>query len=104
MCKPCPYVLTQRHVHAHTQPLLQMVLPKPGEGPSRDLMMKGFWNVNIYAEASDDAGNKQIVQGKVAGKHDPGYYDTSRMLLECGLALALQVETATLLQACDYCL
>ncbi len=32
-----------------------------------------------------------IVTGRMAGKRDPGYWETSRMLLESGLCLALQV-------------
>lgn len=33
-----------------------------------------------------------VVTGRMAGKRDPGYWETSRMLLESGLCLALQVR------------
>jgi len=69
------------------QPLLKKVLPSPGEGPSRELQMKGYWNVTLVGKSEDGS---RAIMGKVGGKNDPGYYDTARMLLECALALSLQ--------------
>ena len=33
-----------------------------------------------------------VVKARMGGKRDPGYWETSRMLLESGLCLALQVR------------
>jgi len=71
------------------QPVLKLVVPKVGEGPSRDLQMKGYWNLRMVGKSED--GSTQLL-GKIGGKNDPGYYDTARMLLECALAMALQVS------------
>lgn len=84
--------------------LLKKLLPKPGEGPSRDLMLNGSWRADVYGEAVPRGGPADAtpvpVRARVAGFHDPGYYDTSRMLLECALALATQEKD---LEAQGYC-
>jgi len=73
--------------------LVRRFLPKPGEGPSREAMLKGYWKLHVYAESvpkGGSGGGESVVHGLVAGQHDGGYYDTSRMLLECALAIATQ--------------
>jgi short subunit dehydrogenase-like uncharacterized protein len=78
-------------------PLLKKMLPKQGEGPSRDMMLNGYYNHKVvgYVEEGDKGGKKKkkgsVLIGKVADKHrDGGYWGTSRMLLEAGLCMALQ--------------
>jgi len=66
--------------------LSKFVLPKPGEGPSRDLMMSGFWTFHMAGVAENGQKLKAVVQDK---KRDPGYWGTARMLLESALCLAL---------------
>jgi len=60
-------------------------LPKPGEGITREQIEKGFYQVHLVAEST--TGRK--VKGRVLGKQDPGYGDTSRMLVESALCLAI---------------
>ena len=49
-------------------------------------------NARVWAVSEEAPGQKPvIVTGRMAGKRDPGYWETSRMLLESGLCLALQV-------------
>jgi len=90
------------------------VLPAPGQGPSRELMVGGFWNHVTFAVADEDeegGGEGAGAGGAAAGagarkasapamavavladSRDPGYFGTARMLLETGLCMALD-ETA----------
>lgn len=49
-------------------------------------------NARVWGVSEAAPGQKPvIVTGRMAGKRDPGYWETSRMLLESGLCLALQV-------------
>jgi len=61
------------------------VLPKPGEGPSEAEMDAGFLRVTGFGSGS--GGSK--VRASIYFPTDPGYRDTARMLVESGLALAL---------------
>jgi short subunit dehydrogenase-like uncharacterized protein len=55
----------------------------PGDGPSAEQRAKGWFNMHITAEAAG-----QTVVLRMSGG-DPGYGDTSKMLAEAGLCLAL---------------
>ncbi|GAB4819277.1 hypothetical protein N2152v2_006323 [Parachlorella kessleri] len=80
--------LSQVWVH----PLLKRVLPAPGQGPSRDAMLNGHYKHSIVGYTQEAGGAKPTVVVAELGdpKRDPGYWGTSRMLLEAGLCLALQ--------------
>ncbi len=66
------------------------VLPKPGEGPSREAIDRGFFKWRIVAETEPDATGKSArVVGRIEGKRDPGYGATAKMLGEAALCLAL---------------
>jgi short subunit dehydrogenase-like uncharacterized protein len=72
-------------------------LPAPGEGPSRELMLGGYWSHCAFAVADDEeearkAGKEPAVAVVALGdpNRDAGYFGTSRMLLETGLCLALE--------------
>lgn len=70
-------------------PLLRKLLPAQGEGPSREEMLTGFWQHRI-AGVSEDG---DVVIAEMKDPHrDPGYWGTSRMLLEAGLTLALHLQ------------
>jgi short subunit dehydrogenase-like uncharacterized protein len=69
-----------------TRKLMQMVLPKPGEGPSAQTIEAGFFDIELLAKHPTDA-NKNL-RGKVHGDRDPGYGSTAKMLSECAVALA----------------
>jgi len=74
----------------HTRPLLEKLLPAPGEGPSEKLIENGFYDVRFYGSTS--RGDK--IEVKLKGKQDPGYGATSKMLGEAALCLALDVTRA----------
>ena len=60
------------------------VLPKPGEGPSPDEQLNGFWDYRIYGTTDDN----QKILVKVTGDRDPGYGSTAKMLSEAAISLA----------------
>lgn len=77
-------VFKQRWLH----PLLRKMLPSPGEGPTKEQRENGMFKHSVVAV---DEKNNHVVVGTVGDYHrDPGYFSTSRMVLEAGLALALQ--------------
>jgi len=62
------------------------ILPKPGEGPSRSNMERGYLTVSGIA-----TGSKQTqVESVMYFPRDAGYRDTARMLSESALSLALE--------------
>ncbi len=69
-----------------TRKLLQRVLPKPGEGPSPDMVENGFFNIGFVAKHSELPG--ATMRLKVSGKGDPGYGSTSKMISETAACLA----------------
>ena len=71
---------------------LRAIAPKQGTGPSMALCKGGHWEMRGYAVARPDpaSGKRRMVKGVAADPgRDPGYWGTSRMMLELGLALAL---------------
>eukprot|EP00600_Ochromonadales_sp_CCMP1393_P014239 CAMPEP_0175004228 /NCGR_PEP_ID=MMETSP0005-20121125/4651_1 /TAXON_ID=420556 /ORGANISM="Ochromonas sp., Strain CCMP1393" /LENGTH=491 /DNA_ID=CAMNT_0016259359 /DNA_START=77 /DNA_END=1552 /DNA_ORIENTATION=- len=77
MCPPLSWLLRQT-------PLI----PAPGQGPSEADMDAGFLKVTGLATGA----NGESVRGSLYFPTDPGYRDTARMLVEAGLALALESE------------
>lgn len=69
-----------------TRKLLQRLLPKPGEGPSREQREGGFYEVFFRAIDTQDRSRDTLL--KVSGDLDPGYGSTSRMLGEAAVCLA----------------
>ncbi|MEM6960491.1 MAG: saccharopine dehydrogenase NADP-binding domain-containing protein [Myxococcota bacterium] len=68
------------------------VLPKPGEGPSREQRQRGYFVMRLLAKGEDRQGNVVTARARVAGDQDPGYGETAKMLAESALCLALQGE------------
>ena len=64
--------------------LANKILPKPGEGPTKEQREKGFYNLKFYTTLKD--GSRAL--GKVTGDMDPGYGSTSKMLGEAAVCLA----------------
>lgn len=62
----------------------KFVLPAPGEGPSPEAQLHGYFDVRLHGR--DDQGNQLTV--KVTGDRDPGYGSTAKMLGQAGLCLA----------------
>lgn len=71
--------------------LKRMVLPKPGEGPSKQQREAGFFNIVVAGETADD----RRLRLRVCGDRDPGYGATSRMLGEAAVLLGETSREAT---------
>jgi short subunit dehydrogenase-like uncharacterized protein len=67
------------------RPTVDRVLPKPGEGPSRKTLESGSFEHAVYCMSEND---KIKVKVTVAGKADPGYLETAKMLSESAFTLA----------------
>ena len=65
-----------------------MVLPKPGEGPSKNKMRNGFFRMKIIGFTDQLA--KIIVT--VNGDSDPGYSATAKMLTETAISMILNED------------
>ena len=68
-----------------TRPLMKMILPEPGQGPSEKEMEDGFLCVTGYGIGAN--GTK--VESAMYFPQDGGYTSTARMLVESGLCLSL---------------
>ncbi|WP_103020132.1 saccharopine dehydrogenase family protein [Salinibacter altiplanensis] len=64
------------------------VLPDPGEGPSREAIESGYFDISLYGWGRDDSGTRFGVRGTVAADRDPGYGATAIMLAESAMCLA----------------
>jgi short subunit dehydrogenase-like uncharacterized protein len=60
------------------------IVPAPGEGPSRAAMERGYYELRVVAQT--ESGRR--LDGTVAGKGDPGYIETAKMLSESAFCLA----------------
>jgi len=69
--------------------LHRFLLPKPGEGPSRELQRDGFFNLVQVGKLPDGT----TMRTRITGDRDPGYGSTSRMLSESAVCLALDKAT-----------
>ena len=63
-------------------------LPKPGEGPSPEQQLTGFYDLRFHG--STDKGDQIVV--KVYGDRDPGYGSTSKMLAQAAISLHRDVD------------
>ena len=64
--------------------LKKFVLPKPGEGPNRELQKTGFFNLMQIGTLPDGT----VLRTRITGDQDPGYGSTSKMLAESAVCLA----------------
>ena len=67
--------------------LSRFVLPSPGEGPSRSLRKKGFYNLVFLGETEDG----QKFAARVTGDQDLGYGSTAKIISECAICLAQDI-------------
>ena len=65
----------------------KFVLPKPGEGPSLQDQVNGFFDVELMGENT----KHDKLRVKVTGDRDPGYGCTAKMLAQAGLCLAFDL-------------
>lgn len=65
--------------------LEKYILPKPGEGPSKDAQKNGYYDIRFLGTLA----NGQQIRVKVTGDQDPGYGSTAKMLGQAAASLAL---------------
>jgi len=76
-----------------TRKLAARLLPKPGEGPSREAREAGSYQLFFHASHPDDSCKD--IRAKVCGDMDPGYGSTSKMIAEAAVCLAWnEIEVA----------
>ena len=63
--------------------LEKYVVPKPGEGPSDDLVKNGFFKVELIGKVK----NQQKIKLQLTGQGDPGYGSTCKMISETACLL-----------------
>ncbi|CAI5739579.1 unnamed protein product [Hyaloperonospora brassicae] len=68
-----------------TRALLKRLVRAPGQGPSEETMLKGYFVVDAVGYSED---GKLAARAKVVGSGDPGYRLTSRLVAECAFCLA----------------
>lgn len=66
------------------RPLVDRLLPKPGEGPSEQARSSGWFKHTVTASTTSG----KLYRAKVSGPGDPGYAATAVMLGESALCLA----------------
>ena len=71
--------------------LKRYVLPKPGEGPGREVRESGHWEIILIGKQDDG----RVMRARVSGQGDPGTESTSRMLTESALCLAQDADRIT---------
>lgn len=66
--------------------LVLPLLPKPGEGPSKETRENGYFEIALLGlNPNDPEGN---VRATIKGDRDPGYGSTAKMLAESAVCLA----------------
>jgi short subunit dehydrogenase-like uncharacterized protein len=68
--------------------LTTFVLPKPGQGPSKEERENGSYEVLYVGETAKG----ETLRAAVSGDKDPGYASTSKMISEAALCLAQDVD------------
>ncbi len=63
-------------------------LPKPGEGPSPQQQLEGFFDIRFHG--STEAGDQ--IRVKLTGDRDPGYGSTAKMLAQAAISLHRAVD------------
>ena len=69
-----------------TRSILKSFLPKPGEGPSEEVMENGYFEIELLGIHPTDRSKDMRVW--IHGDKDPGYKSTAKMISESALALA----------------
>lgn len=79
-----PLLIMTTKPESFLKKIANKILPKPGEGPTKEQREKGFYNLKFYATLKD--GSRFL--GRVTGDMDPGYGSTSKMFGEAAVCLA----------------
>ncbi len=78
------FILSVAKPNSLLKKIIDYMLPKPGQGPSKKNRESGFYNLRFYVEIDDEVK----AFAKVTGDMDPGYGSTSKMLAESAISLA----------------
>jgi short subunit dehydrogenase-like uncharacterized protein len=84
------YVFATAAMLRPTRALLQRLLRKPGEGPSKEARENGHYRIIFTARHPEEPST--MVQVQIDGERDPGYGSACRMITECAVSLALDEE------------
>lgn len=68
--------------------LTKFVLPKPGEGPSKQQQLNGSYDLRFLG--TTESGKRLNV--KVIGDRDPGYGSTAKMLVQAAISLCNDID------------
>jgi len=68
--------------------LVKFVLPKPGEGPTKDEQDNGHYDLRFLGRTE----NNQQINVKVTGDRDPGYGSTAKMLAQAAISLRRDLD------------
>ncbi len=79
-----PIFLATRKKGSFIKNIVDYILPKSGEGPSKKTRISGYYNLRFYLTQQN-----KIYLSKVIGDMDPGYGSTSKMLAESAVCLAI---------------
>jgi len=71
-----------------TRFVVEKLVPKPGEGPSPEAQLSGFFDLSFIGKTEQG----ETVRVKVTGDRDPGYGCTAKMLVQSGLCLARDIS------------
>jgi len=80
--------------------LERVAWPDPGEGPSRNAIENGYFDLSLYGWGRDASGAPFGVKGTVAADRDPGYGATAIMLGESAMCLASDEAESVLRGGC----
>ncbi len=72
--------------------LARFVLPKAGEGPSKEARDRGHFTLRFIAEGTTGKATPLRVKATVKGTSDPGYGETAKMLGQSCLCLAMDAD------------
>lgn len=63
--------------------MVKKVVPKPGQGPSQEMLDHGFFTARLWGKATNPATGKTILaQGSIqAYNGDPGYRYTTKIVI-----------------------
>ena len=84
-----PLAMVGLNPNSFLKKIVNLFMPKPGEGPGFEKRKNGFYNLRFYITIDD----KKKAFAKVIGDSDPGYGSTSKMLAESALCLAFDKLT-----------
>lgn len=70
--------------------LLKTVLPKPGEGPTKEERENGYFKMRLVG---DDEEKERRITVTISNSNDPGYGSTAKMLSESALCLVLNKKS-----------